>query len=355
MLNWNLPVITDFITGFIFLIASFLNFFTAKTKEVKPLYYLGLGWFFMGCVVLSEGFSYLFLNIPLARLSCILTFPTTLFSVIGIDQIIKEKVDGIKLIPVFMIGGLLLYTIFEENIFVILVEKGSTTVFNSSISLIFVLLMLSFTIVLYLFWTMKTFLKSPKILKKTSFLFFLGGLMMGPIWLILSLFNSNIMQMIAYLCLAIGALLTVATITKEPKLLYILPFTVYRMIIYDENGLLLYSYQWIKSNFDLNLITGFLTALQSFSDEALKKGKISEIILEEGVLILEQSHSIIIGLLTSKTSKLLRTSLDKFFMEFQAKYKNIIEDESRDLLEFESAIELIKKYFSYLPFNDSKN
>jgi hypothetical protein len=51
----------------------------------------------------------------------------------------------------------------------------------------------------------------------------------------------------------------------------------------------------------------------------------------------------------SKSSKQLRDLVEKFSHEFEKKFKKQIRESFRDISIFESAIELIEKYFSNFP------
>ncbi|GAG75795.1 unnamed protein product, partial [marine sediment metagenome] len=62
---------------------------------------------------------------------------------------------------------------------------------------------------------------------------------------------------ISDIILALGWYLIIYAITKEPKLLYILPFTVYRISVKDRDGSPLFDHDWSESNIDEKVFTGF--------------------------------------------------------------------------------------------------
>jgi hypothetical protein len=85
------------------------------------------------------------------------------------------------------------------------------------------------------------------------------------------------------------------------------------------------------------------------SEEIMDIDGLININLKEGILILHESELITVGLVVSKSSKQLRDLVEKFSHEFEKKFKKQIRESFRDISIFESAIELIEKYFSNFP------
>jgi len=93
----------------------------------------------------------------------------------------------------------------------------------------------------------------------------------------------------------------------------------------------------------------FINAVQLMSDEVMNIGGLLSIDLTEGILILNESEYITVGLVASKSSKLLRDSLIGFSKDFQIKFKRELKKSIRDKKEYTTAYELIDKYFSNFP------
>jgi len=119
------------------------------------------------------------------------------------------------------------------------------------------------------------------------------------------------------LSIVIGGIIIIFSVLREPKLLYILPFTIHRIVIKDRNGHPLYDHDWSETNISEAIFTGFLNAVQLMSEEVMHIGGLLDINLEEGILILKESKNITVGLVASKSSKLLRGSLIKFTNDFE--------------------------------------
>jgi len=84
-------------------------------------------------------------------------------------------------------------------------------------------------------------------------------------------------------------------------------------------------------------------------------GGILDINLNEGILIVNRSEYITVGLLASKASKLLRDCVNNFTNDFENKFKRLLEKSYIDMNEYNSAYEFINKYFSIIPYQNIKN
>ena len=71
--------------------------------------------------------------------------------------------------------------------------------------------------------------------------------------------------------------------------------------------------------------------------------------LTEGTLILKESEYITVGLVASKSSKLLMDSLIGFSEDFEEKFQRELNKSIIDKNEYVAAHELIEKYFSNFP------
>jgi len=78
-------------------------------------------------------------------------------------------------------------------------------------------------------------------------------------------------------------------------------------------------------------------------------GGLLSIDLAEGILILKESDYITVGLVSSKSSKLLKDSLIGFSKDFEEKFQRKLKKSIIDKKEYEETYELIEKYFSNFP------
>jgi hypothetical protein len=74
-----------------------------------------------------------------------------------------------------------------------------------------------------------------------------------------------------------------------------------------------------------------------------------------GILILHHSKHITVGLVATKSSKLLRDSLIKFTKDFEKKFARKLKQSINEMNEYRTAYELIEKYFSNFPYRIFKN
>ena len=133
------------------------------------------------------------------------------------------------------------------------------------------------------------------------------------------------------------------SILREPKLLYILPFTIYRILVKDKEGYPLFDHDWAESNINEILFTGFINSVQIMSEEVMKVGGLLDINLKEGILILDELNYITVGVVASKSSGLLKDSLIDFSREFENKFQRELKKSIRNKETYSSAYELIEK------------
>jgi len=304
-----------------------------------------------------DGLSFLFVSEMLARITGIILFPTTIFLIIGINYTIRETFYSKGLIICFGLGILFAYLTFQPGVVESSLETGYlrmnwTGAFN--------ILAIVFTaiIALYLFyWGLKTWLNAPVLIKKEASIFLLGIIITSPVGMVFYIFYliEPVFILASDFALIIGILIFLIAILREPKLLYILPFTVYRISVKDREGFPLFDHDWSKSNISDTIFTGFLNAVQLMSEEVMNIGGLLDINLEEGILVLKESKLITVGLVASKSSKLLRESVVKFTNDFEIKFEKELKNSVKDISQYEDAFELIEKYFSNFPYKILKS
>ena len=150
--------------------------------------------------------------------------------------------------------------------------------------------------------------------------------------------------------IVVSILFFIVSILREPKLLYILPFSISRILVKDKEGYPLFDHDWAESDIGEIMFTGFINAVQVMSKEVMNIGGLVDIDLEKGILILRDSESITVGLVASKSSKLLRETLINFTADFEQKFERELKKSIRDMTVYEPAYLLIDKYFSNFPF-----
>ena len=215
----------------------------------------------------------------------------------------------------------------------------------------------AFTLLIAVIWflfTLKIYIKSPQYLKKYSLINFIGGMLIGiitPLYIMVGTAwggsNLNI------LLVSFGLLLAQIAFSKEPKLSGILPFRVFNITIVDAiSGNSVFSHDWDKKEGLMNdtLFSSLLQAISTILNEAIRKGNVKEIYLDEAVVILKRSQKYPVAyvLIASKSSKTLRHALDSFADKFDTRFSKFFSDMS-NLEVFLPAYEIIHECFPFVP------
>jgi len=351
VLNINPEDMCDLITGIVTIITAILTYTVPKTKKIVSLRYLRLGIISMGVFMLLEAISPLFLIESLSVVSGFFVVLAAIFIVMGVNYTLKESYMSLGLLIVIAASSVLIYLAFQPGIVNIVNSDGYVTIrWQGLFSLI------GDGLVLYIegyvfYWGIKTWLNAPFLIKKEATIFFLGIIVFSPVVVIFYLlyYINGLMLIIADIFSIIGFVILIIAIEREPKLLHILPFKIFRILVKDRHGFPLFDYDWSESKIAENIFTGFINAVQLMSEEVMTIGGLLDINLQKGILIVHESDNVTVGLVSSKSSKLLRDSVLKFTRDFESKFKKQLENSLTDMEKYETASELIEKYFSNFP------
>ena len=351
VLNWTPEVIVEIFTSTTIFVAVLLTYFEPRTKKIRSLFFIRMGMISMVLFFVMDLLGILFLNVVLARLYAVMIFPTAIFFIIGINFMIKESFNSIVLVIAFGAGVLLCYLALQPDAVGFVSAGGDLSV--GPVGMFEVLEdFLSFFLILPVFyWGVKTWLNAPFFIKKEALIFFIGIIIVAPITLVVLVFYYWDPIFIVYsdITLGVGVFIMCIAIFMEPKILYILPFSVYRIFVKDRDGNPLFDHDWSESGINEPVFTGFINAVQLISEEVMNIGGLLSIDLTEGILILNESEYITVGLVASKSSKLLRDSLIGFSKDFEAKFQRKLKKSIIDKEEYTAAYELMEKYFSNFP------
>jgi len=357
VLNWNIEVILDFIFAFSFLITTTISYTSPKTKKITSLFYLRLAFFFFSLFMFFDGIAILFVSELFSRISGMILFPINIFLVISINFIFKETFYSFWLVLVCSLGPLFIYLGFQPGAVGISYDIGYPRIDWRGFFNVMGMLFTAIISLYLLYWGTKTYFNAPYLIRKAAALFYLGiiiGTVVGMIFYLLYILDSFYI-LISNLSMIIGSLIFTLAIIKEPKLLYIFPFTVYRIVVKNRDGHPLFDHDWSESNLSEKIFTGFINAVQLMSEDVMHIGGLLDINLEEGILILKESERITVGLVASKSSKLLRDSVLNFTTDFEKIFDRELKRSIDDMSAYDSAFELIEKYFSNFPYKIIKN
>ena len=356
-LYWSIEVIVDFLAATVGIILSVVTYYSPKAKKIKSLFFIRLGFISFWLFMLLDGFAFLFLNEFLGLLTGIILIPAALFIIIGVNYTIKESFYSFGLIIAISLAILFLYTGTQPNAVVIESQSGYLRVRWIGLFSILGMIFSGISMFYLFYWGIKTWINSPFLIKKEASIFFLGVLIIFPIsfiFYVLYLFEP-IYILISDITMLVGALIIALIVIREPKLLYILPFTIYRIVVKDRDGQPLYDHDWSQSNISEKIFTGFLNAVQLMSEDVISRGGLLDIHLEDGILIVKESKLITVGLVSSKSSKLLKDSVIKFTTDFENKFERKLKKSVKDMSQYIGAFELIEKYFSNFPYKIFKS
>jgi len=200
------------------------------------------------------------------------------------------------------------------------------------------------------YWGIITWYNAPFLIKKDATLFFVGTscLVLRVIINLLVYFHPFWILGVEFI-FTFGIILFTLSMTNEPKILFILPFTLYRIMVRDKDGYPLFDHDWSKSKINEQVFTGFLNAIQLMSVEVIHLGGILEVDLKEGVLMFHESQYVTLGLVSSKNSKFLRNTLFNFIEDFEKMFENELKAKVKDPKRYEATYLLIDKYFTNFP------
>jgi len=351
VLNWTPEVIVEIFTSTTIFIAVLLTYFEPRTKKIRSLFFIRMGMLFMVLYFVFDILANLFLSTILARIYPIMLFPTSMFFVIGINYMIKESFNSIFLIITIGAGVLLCYLAFQPDIIRFEVEGGYLNVNPVGMFEVIEDFLSFFLLIPVLYWGLKTWLNIPFLIRKEGLIFFIGIIIIAPINIGVFVLYYWDPSFILYsdITLSIGVFIMCIAIYMEPKILYILPFSVYRIFVKDREGNPLFDHNWSESDISEPIFTGFINAVQLMSEEVMNIGGLLSIDLTEGILILKESDYITVGLVASKSSKLLKDSLTGFSKDFEEKFQRELKKSIIDKKEYMATYELIEKFFSNFP------
>lgn len=352
----NLEITTLILMVIVGLVATIAIQVSNITKRFPLLFYLRLTSWFLVLYYLTRVISIIFKSEAFTRANIILIFPVTFFFILFYNNILKESYYTFGLILTCCLGFLLIFLGMLPNASHLKVELGSEKfaafgffdLINNIIYLIFIG---------YLFmWGLKTWLSSPFYLKKKSFMCFIGTLFCAGGFILNLLYYLNpVFNIFILLSNLTGILILTILVMKNVKILYVLPYIIYRISVRDNKGNPLYDHDWSELNISETVFSGFLNAIEIMSEEVMHVGGILDINLNKGILIVNRSKYITVGLLASKASKLLRDCVVNFANDFERKFEKYLKISCIDMDKYKSAYEFINKYFALIPYQIIKS
>lgn len=274
--------------------------------------------------------------------------------IIFIELSRKERVSPVKITILFILEFVVLSVTFllpESENFEVIQGYG---VHNKGILRIVQVIFLLYFVFQYFLWSYQTWRKAPPKFTRLATWLLLGSTLFSIVTALMYAMGGviKIFNSLAFFINGIGAFITIIVILKDPKIIYILPFTAYRIIVIDTNeGIALYRYDWADiGKVEENIFSMLLQAVGSVLDEILKKGEVREIQMDRAVLLIQHDKRVPIAsvLVTSKPTKSLRYGLRTFNDEFISKFYTEGID-FHEVSKFKDASILVEKIFDFVP------
>ena len=272
--------------------------------------------------------------------------------IVFIELIKKEHVNPIKISILIIIEALLLYiTFFVPGNYEIIPGYG---VHNKGILRIFQVIFLFYFVSLYFIWSYQTWRKAPASLKRLTSLLLIGSTLFSIVTAFMYALGTfvKMFNTIAFMVNGIGAFTTIIVILKDSRIIFVLPFKAYRIIVVDTNeSVALFKHDWAKvGELEESMFSMMLQAIGNVLDDILKKGEVQEIQMDRAVLLIQhdKTYSIASILIASKSCKSLRYGLKRFNEKFIAVFGSNL-DKERKVGEFEETQEIVDVVFDFVP------
>ena len=333
-------------------VLSLVGFFKHKYSHFLFIFII---WFLFSLSSACLSYSYWGFSRFFYLLGILITIPISFSIALMIDTISREGVDVYKIVLLTFFSTAMLVFAFDEKALRTNVSVQNELAYSlNGLFLISGGIVFGLNSVLWFYYMVKIYFKSPESLKKPALTNLIGGVLTGPAAGVAFISGAVwVFPGTDYFFVSIGSLFTSYSFFKEPKLGYILPFKAYTVIVFDQvSGIPLYSYEWNKlKNLNALLFSGALRGIFDLMGETLGKGEVEGIRLKEASIQIynEPVYNIGFILISSKNNIALRRGLKSFGIEFCAHYSEEIRDERFFVSKFDEADKLVIKKFPFIP------
>ncbi|HME56452.1 MAG TPA: hypothetical protein VKM55_29905 [Candidatus Lokiarchaeia archaeon] len=354
-MNFTITVIFSF-TGTIAYIYGFVVSVNQLRKEFNYRFYWfsAMAWFFSTVYFILMGVAIILLSVEVVRVAFIIGLLSILFVNLKADTLKREQVEPFKLaafLVLFVLFTISMYVVPNAMLFSPDLFGGESPSFNPYVGL----LGITASGIAFGYYCHCTFLvnkRAPIALKRFSRLYFAGTFLCTA-----GIVSLSSMSMDFYFILvSIGAPMMAYAYSREPKLLFVLPFTAIRLTVLETaGGIPLFTHTWNRQEklADENLFSGFLQAISEFLQESLQSGAMQEIRVAEAVILTQRSpdYPVACVLVATRPTRSLRDGLksfsDRFCGEFNACFVTL-----NDTSQFNEAEKLVTACFPHVPVYD---
>jgi len=340
------------ITGILVSIGGIITVFYAVKRKNRLILLFSSMWLSYAIFWFIDAAAHYLYSIPLMTIAILPQLIGVPCIIVFIELIKKEHVSPIKISILIIIEALLFYiTFFVPGNYEIIPGYG---VHNKSVLRTFQVIFLFYFVSLYFIWSYQTWRKAPASLKRLTSLLLIGSTLFSVVTALMYAIGTfvKVFNSIAFIINGIGAFTTIIVIFKDPRIIFILPFEAYRILVVDTNeSVALFKHDWAKvGKLEETMFSMMLQAIGNVLDDILKKGEVQEIQMDRAVLLIQhdKTYSIASILISSKSSKSLRYGLKQFNDEFIDKFQSVLYDR-KETSRFEGVSEIVDKVFDFVP------
>lgn len=347
-------------------------------RRSKTLLFFALTWLFNGLFLLAGGLSTIMLDPFLFKVQYAIMFPIPYLCWMAFLDYAQRDSMGWKKIGVAIGFTMLIFAWVwhpANEIIISTIEIGGVPFIDITIPYETTLLLITdaFTIMFagsVAYWGGITYKASPvSMRKKTGPIFGIGVALFAAsfslLFIDLQLVDSDTVLLLGILVmgtLLASAVIMAIMIYKEPRIVHLLPYKVYRLLVMSKGGEPYYEFKWTEEEIETVMSAGLLSAISTVANESMKNintGSISAIQMQNAVMLTDMKFSPVnVALITSKSSNDLQENMDEFTKEFVKVYYNVLYDsegfvqkvkDPRAAFKAEEMDTLVKKHFANVP------
>ena len=347
-----LLVLSTLITGTLVAIGGIITFIYAFRRKNRLIFLFSAMWLMYAIFWFIDAAAHYFYSIPLMALAIVPQLIGIPCIIIFIELSRKEHVSPIKISILMIIEALVfIITFYVPDNWEIIPGYG---IHNKGILRIAQIIYLFYFMIFYFLWSFHTWRKAPADLKRLTSYLLIGSAIFSIVTGVMYAIGTFIktFNAIGFFVNGIGAFITILVILKDPRIIYILPFKAYRILVVDTiASVALFKYDWAKAGeVEENIFTMMIQAIGSVLEEILKKGDVQEIQMDRAVLLIKHNkeNNIASVLITSKFSKSLRYGLKRFNDEFVGRFQRSLEN-PRKVSDFVEGSKIVEDVFDFVP------
>ncbi|GAB4324695.1 MAG: hypothetical protein Kow0069_30420 [Promethearchaeota archaeon] len=316
-------------------------------------------WLSLGAGNLLIALAYLTIDLKIFRAGILVSSPLLYAISFMLDSISRDGVEPVKLAASTSISSLLFAFAFQPGSVDLNVSALGETgpamfgPFSAAGSAAFAMAGLA-----WFFYMAKLNANATSQLKGAARLNLLGAGLAGPGSVLA--FASGVVWVVPgldFLLIGLGALACAYSFGRQPKLAYVLPFRVHRLMVVDRgSGLPLYSHTWDEEGLgDPTLFSGAFHGVCAVLDETLGRGLVQEIKFETGLLLLEVPRGggggtrVAFVLVTSSSLPILKHAVKNFSRAFVGRFSEQLNSGlTHEVGQFRTADELVREAFPFV-------